>query len=402
MQGTSPFAYQTPSFHSSSYLPKMEANFMRDFSCCGLTLPSLHDLLQHYEEQHAQQMTSTSHTNTSAQPPDSKAAIAAGAAAAVQERAQQQQQAGIPTARPVYALTPDSAGPATPRHMQPSLRPMAADMPPAHVLSAHDIDDVQDMEMDDEPHAPMTDLSPQFSMQDQSRVIQRTRFGQPPSTRVPPLDLTSLNMGNPLQSHQGLRHSTPTTPVAGGRIGNIYHHNPTVSSVNTPTLMAHPRQQQQRLNTPDSSVPGTPSDLTKDTNSNYGQIPVNSKSSLVQDQYNRFGQYGFGNGPEVPNPCIDDPGKRLSSRDGGFNSLEQSSVKLSDGTYSEDSELARTIREQQRLAGVPDPQLDDPDVPKPFHCPVIGCEKAYKNQNGLKYHKGVGRPLSHHREEFSN
>jgi hypothetical protein len=22
---------------------------------------------------------------------------------------------------------------------------------------------------------------------------------------------------------------------------------------------------------------------------------------------------------------------------------------------------------------------------KPFRCPVIGCEKAYKNQNGLKY-----------------
>jgi transcription factor SFP1 len=27
---------------------------------------------------------------------------------------------------------------------------------------------------------------------------------------------------------------------------------------------------------------------------------------------------------------------------------------------------------------------------KPFRCPVIGCEKAYKNQNGLKYHKTHG------------
>ena len=26
---------------------------------------------------------------------------------------------------------------------------------------------------------------------------------------------------------------------------------------------------------------------------------------------------------------------------------------------------------------------------KPFRCPVVGCEKAYKNQNGLKYHKTV-------------
>lgn len=24
---------------------------------------------------------------------------------------------------------------------------------------------------------------------------------------------------------------------------------------------------------------------------------------------------------------------------------------------------------------------------KPFKCPVIGCDKTYKNQNGLKYHR---------------
>jgi transcription factor SFP1 len=29
------------------------------------------------------------------------------------------------------------------------------------------------------------------------------------------------------------------------------------------------------------------------------------------------------------------------------------------------------------------------DEPKPFRCPVIGCENAYKNQNGLKHHKSV-------------
>ena len=28
---------------------------MKDFACCGKTLPSLHDLLAHYEEHHAQQ-----------------------------------------------------------------------------------------------------------------------------------------------------------------------------------------------------------------------------------------------------------------------------------------------------------------------------------------------------------
>src|SRR5579862_3685596 len=99
MAGTSPFTYQSPSYHSSSYLPKLEANFMRDFSCCGITLPSLHDLLQHYEESHAQELPQS--VQRSPQPgqsgqqsaaPSNKAALAAGAAAAVQQQAQQQQQ----------------------------------------------------------------------------------------------------------------------------------------------------------------------------------------------------------------------------------------------------------------------------------------------------------------------
>lgn len=45
--------YEQPaSYDSSSWLPRLEANFMRDFACCGQTLSTLHDLLQHYEETH--------------------------------------------------------------------------------------------------------------------------------------------------------------------------------------------------------------------------------------------------------------------------------------------------------------------------------------------------------------
>lgn len=37
---------------SSSYLPNLEADFCKDYSCCGQMLPTLHDLLRHYEESH--------------------------------------------------------------------------------------------------------------------------------------------------------------------------------------------------------------------------------------------------------------------------------------------------------------------------------------------------------------
>lgn len=35
-----------------AHSPTADANFMKGFSCCGTTLPTLHDLLQHYEEKH--------------------------------------------------------------------------------------------------------------------------------------------------------------------------------------------------------------------------------------------------------------------------------------------------------------------------------------------------------------
>lgn len=35
-----------------AYFPSIEATFCKDYSCCGNLLPTLHDLLRHYEEQH--------------------------------------------------------------------------------------------------------------------------------------------------------------------------------------------------------------------------------------------------------------------------------------------------------------------------------------------------------------
>ena len=43
----------TAKIFGPSYLPKPDANYMRDFACCGQTLPTMDDLLQHCEELHA-------------------------------------------------------------------------------------------------------------------------------------------------------------------------------------------------------------------------------------------------------------------------------------------------------------------------------------------------------------
>ncbi len=373
---------------------------MRDFSCCGLTLPSLHELLQHYEENHTDQvqppMTKQISTGSDVRA-DPKAAIAATTVDAVRNQGRgQQQQQQAESSQKGQATPQRSSTPVTPRQTQPSAQVTRGFTPMQPKIEQED-DAMGDMEMDDDfPNIQQT----HYPAQNQARITQRSQFGQPASSRLPNLDINTMNMGNPLQQHQGLRNSQPTTPVSAGRNGTLYYNNPTVSSVNTPTLTtypsAHPLQQQQYY-TPDSSAPGTPTELDGDFLGNLGNMNMGNMQ-YTQNQNQGYGGYDFSNDSGMGDYCIDEPAKRLFSLNGGFNQPQQpaqptSATQLGDGQYSENSELAKTIREQQKLAGVPDPSADG-GVPKPFHCPVIGCEKAYKNQNGLKYHKSVSIPGS--------
>ncbi|PWY92023.1 C2H2 transcription factor [Aspergillus heteromorphus CBS 117.55] len=308
MTGTSPFtSLQSPSFHSSSYLPKLEANFMRDFSCCGVTLPTLHDLLQHYEEAHATKSPQQGH-------------------------------------RPTH-----------PHHS--------------------DMDTIDDMELDDTIGDHDAATSQLFAPP--SRDGSQGGFGNA-NPRVPHLNLSML------PAHQGFNTSQPGTPVASGRPLSLQN-NPTVSSVNTPTLMANPLQTSQFRTTPDSSAPGTPAEMDESMVGGFGDLSMQNPMMQGQSQFGRF----TGNNDMV-DLCIDEPAKRLFSPTGGIHT-PNAHFKLSGAQYGPNSEIARRIREQQLLAGVPDTTALLPnEEPKPFRCPVIGCEKAYKNQNGLKYHKAHG------------
>lgn len=380
MSGTSPFAFhQSPSYHSSSYLPKLEANFMRDFSCCGLTLPSLHDLLQHYEEAHAQKSEEGGQTNGSqqAQMPDSRAAIATNAAAAIQQQTQQQQnQQQIRPQAPSHQPVP--------QHVYQRQTPFASNL-----QTIPDMDTVEDMEMDDVTGDDDATPPPNLYTQKQPHQSPGSQFVQP---QVPQLN-TSM-----MQGHQNFRNSTPSTPVAPGRPGGAFQNT---SGVNTPTLMANPMQQQfQDLqnpyrSTPDSSAPGTPGELDENLVDGMDDMSM-ANNNLAIGNFNFDGMGGFpgyGMSSDMLDLCIDEPAKRLFSPTGGFGNqnAQYTHYRLGSGQYGPNSDIAKRIREQQMLAGLPDTTTNmlPHEEPKPFRCPVIGCEKAYKNQNGLKYHKSV-------------
>ncbi|PNS18189.1 hypothetical protein CAC42_7558 [Sphaceloma murrayae] len=314
MLGTSPFTFQSPSFHSSSYLPKMEANFMRDYVCCGITLDSMHELLQHYEEAHAGVPNQTMGRTPRDQQAYNEARPQENVnAAALMQHQQQTQTNGQGSIQPSGLTNGIPAG--------------------------QDMDELDAMEMDEPAPAVQPPQQHQYQPQPQ--------FGRQ-QPRTPTLN-TGLTGG-----FQNSQMSTPTTPQPNQSFG--LQHNPTVSSVNTPTFG------QTAMDSGDSTPP------------DFSGIDTPRAAQGDGFDYTGLGMTdSFG--------TIDDPAKRLLSKQ-GFGNINQ---------MQNQSDIAKRIRESQISAGM-DPAAFNfgSDEIKPFRCPVIGCEKAYKNQNGLKYHKQHG------------
>ncbi|KAF2758613.1 hypothetical protein EJ05DRAFT_358977 [Pseudovirgaria hyperparasitica] len=366
MQGTSP-AMQSPSFHSSSYLPKMEANFMKDFTCCGLTLDSLHELLQHFEEAHAQApgqnlpRTSTSGHSGLPQKP--------GAMPASSSRATQ----ADPAAFTQHGFQTTPRPQPTQYNIARSQRLGSDGFSKTNLSTVHDMDNVEDMEMDDVGVMPSIDEQHHFDMQQQQHF-----------SNLPQLNVNLANLQN-----QGLRNSNPNTPLATASPFGLQH-NPTVSSVNTPTLSTAPLQQQSR--TPDSSTPGTPAEFDPDyTMGLPGGLPMNNQMNGMNGLNGMNGMNGdlnfnmnFGTGMGGAfDGTIDQPAKRLFSKNGSGVTQAQLAMAIRSAQGAGDVQL-----QNQLLAKMQG--LQQQEEVKPFRCPVIGCEKAYKNQNGLKYHKTHG------------
>ncbi|KAL1879330.1 hypothetical protein VTK73DRAFT_7167 [Phialemonium thermophilum] len=391
MAGTSPYmTHQSPSFHSSSYIPKLEANFMKDFICCDHTWPTLHDLLQHYEENHTQPNPQTAknfggYNQNNVRTPTTPRPGASGPLDGSSQQTSQSMHAYQQGRQPGgnNGLAGTGAAGVGLQHMirqqqqqQQQQQPSTPVTQKPNQLSSQmndEMDTVGDMEMDD-PIGPL-------DLDDNQRTIQQTRqlFGQ---QQRPQLHLNSSGL-----PHQGLRTSQPTTPAAAS-FG--FQNNPTVSSVNTPTLTT-----QQGLPQRNQTQYGQDG-ISGDVDGDMSGLPMKMNLGNLNLNENQFGlNYGAG-ATGLGMECIDEPAKRLYSPGGTANPVNQRRL------------LEQQLQQQLQQLNLDPSQLPpgtDPAVllqqmtalmmppaeePKPFKCPVIGCEKAYKNQNGLKYHKTHG------------
>lgn len=364
---------------------------MRDFRCCDRTWQTLHDLLQHYEEQHHgnpsiqspqvsnlskgafNPMQGTPRSNNRSLQPTSMGTSQNGMSGmGMQMAGQQNRQFGG-----MGGMNMNMGGISSMIRQQPSM-PGTPNQSQGQLSMSDDLDAVGDMEMDD-----MMDVD------DSQRTIQQTRqmFGQ----QRPQLHLNSSGLGG--FNQQAMRTSTPTTPGAGG-FG--FQNNPTVSSVNTPTMGTQAFRGQFQ----DTSNLATPtSEMLEDDMSGLpklsplGNLNLNNIGGLNGLNMSQFGLgFGNGNGNNVNNNfgTISDPGKQLFSPGGGnILTPEQQNMQQQFAQFGIDVTMLPQGTDMQGLLQQLSP-LAIQEEHKPFKCPVIGCEKAYKNQNGLKYHKTHG------------
>lgn len=292
--------------HAPTYFPSLEANFCRDYTCCDRLLPTLHDLLRHYEEQHI-----------SPSPPEEPP---------VMRRMQNIETVStndvfLPFDQPVVKEDDGIAGLA-------GLEGLNGD-------GFSGVPGIDDMDLDLE--APIAS---------DASGAQIPAFA-PPSFQ--PLTTNNLSQFNASSRSKGAGN---TSINARAFQSNGMNSNGSGTSNNLGT----------------NGSGGNSSLLASGRHSGLGG-GMNHLGANSSNSSNGFGSGGFGN---------------AFNSNGASSALSGSSRIPGAGMAFGDDE---------------EPTIDDParqlymlerSENKPFKCPVIGCEKTYKNQNGLKYHRQHG------------
>lgn len=244
------------------YLPNLEADYCRDYFCCGNNLPTLHDLLKHYEEQH------------------------------------------------ILPLPPVE----TPRAMRPMHNIMEVVLTNEVFLGNE-----HQRQMQQHPHHPLQ-LAPgysplhnlQYPQQPQQQMQQQQlHYGQIPPHQLP---LSQPDLSDASMMDAGPLDQFPfPADGMGGEFGI-------------------PMQQQQQGNYTQHPPPGVTAAqyvAQRAVTPQGGALPRSNMAQGTEDEDTEM--------------CIDDPARHLY------------------------------VMEHKEH--------------RPFLCPVVGCDKNYKNQNGLKYHR---------------
>lgn len=313
---------------STSMPKRLESTFCTNFKCCGQALANLHDLLQHYEERHVK-----------FEDDDMPAMIADDDVSSPSSASSSQ-----PPSPKAVNNAANGAGPSNLEQQQQLKKQVA----PIHTrVNSSDIDTFEESSAFDTAvmRSPM------------SAKGKKRSFGQ------------FSNGNNTPHVHQSLRRALIDGGVGRGTSGRS-----SVYSANSP------------FSTPGSSIPGTPVIEGDQDAAFFGtnaHAPAFSSLSIR----------GSGNGaanedhdlPSCAPPNLFFPASGASS----------SSSTSAAGAPPAKRERVNSINNTtaSSIAGALENSLASPGsaADRPYKCLTPGCDKAYKQMNGLKYHRLHGQ-----------
>jgi len=318
---------------SGDRLPRLEQSFCKGYYCCGINLDDLHGLLEHFEEHH---VLGTSPAGS----------ILANQIAAVLPP----QSKDLASSKGANQLGQAQSSPAG----NPS------NLPSGGAFSMDDID----MEMDDDLR--LGNFVSPTSLQNNNANQAGVNRVKPPH----PLAFSTRRSASPHSTNSSPDMSAPSTPTMDSDMESDFDPSASSSSLHffppmgtiTPSML-YPRK---RSNSPPVVFPDHFSINSPAFNAT--ETPQTVTGNQLQQQSVQ---------PQV-------------LQGSGSTSTGAPIIMGTDPTSTTLNPLNLGPGQQGFVAPpptLPSGRVWTPPASKPFKCPVPGCDKAYKQQNGLKYHR---------------
>lgn len=194
--------------------------------------------------------------------------------------------------------------------------------------------------------------------------------------RPPPISSGLANVMN-------ANPSNPPTPTTASRTNTS---NPMMSSMNTPSFAATAPSQQLHPSMQNALRYSTAQQDRNGSTTSGNMFNPQLLSSLNSDMNNLDFGNAHGSGGDMIDLCINDPARALYSDGGRVDPNQAMHFGFVDGAATNPDNPNGAMHSPHMAAAR---TMLPGDEDRPFKCKVIGCEKAYKNANGLRYHEKV-------------
>lgn len=433
-------ASASPPSAYNSYLPNLEKQYCKDYSCCGLSLPGLHDLLRHYEEAHiatspgsstANILQNNSNANLSTQ---RRKAYQNSSQLGIPKQNQQHQQQQKSSHQNIIQQQLHQRGPqqhTPPSSQQPQQHSSRIATSPSTIGTTHTNINITSTGHNSTNATTTTSTNPNSSLSQAPQLHLNGNLVDAVSTNDVFLQATNTaQLSSISRRHDESQNSMPQHSYQNnGKIPITPQHSFNTYSLNMPSTKSSQNHHSKMNNvTAHNQMSGSNGNQSKTlkfpTNvTNNGMefdfmhedfagsdfddntpafmrmgsttishphhnplIGSNSKNSMMSRVHHPTPPPSSTIGVVAPHIMHDEDEDEDDEED---EEDEDDDLSAGASNLSQAKNSDNNINRQEGYIHDPARRLYvmDHEEHKPFKCPVIGCDKTYKNQNGLKYHK---------------